>query len=162
MFQLILGLFLGIAISFSAETSKVWGRIIKADHLNYQYFIAYETNGEFFAYPIHVKDKKIKNKLKENVDQFVNVMGELKTITLTSDGRKQVVPVFIAEGISPLSLSQLSVVDQVNTDPKIQTKTKPGYQGGGIQISDTAANTLIIGTAAVMVGSSLLNLIKKK
>jgi hypothetical protein len=162
MIRFVICLLLSISFAFAGAPSKVWGRIIKANHMNYQYFITYETKGEFFAYPIEVRNKKLAETLKNNIDQLVNVKGELKTITLNSDGTKKTVPVFIAEDINPLTLSQLSVNERVDMDPKIQSKSDRYYNGGGIQINDTAANTLIIGTAAVMVGSELLKLINKK
>lgn len=162
--HLIFCFLIGISLSFAGEPSKVWGRIIKADHMNYKYFITYETNGELYAYPLEVKDKKLGETLLKNVDQLVNINGELKTITLQNDGRKQIVPVFVADGIQPLTLSQLSINNDKVEDPKLQMKSKEGYNGGrgGIQINDTAANTLIIGSAAVMVGSQLLKHFNKK
>lgn len=151
-----------ITSALAESSSKVWGRIVKADHLNYKYFVTYEENGKFHAYPIELKSKTLQEKISKNVGSLMNVKGELKTITIQTEGPAQKIPVFVAEELEPLTLSQLNPGNKVDIDPKLSNKIPESYNGGGIRINDTLANTLIIGTGAVMVGSAILKSLNKK
>ncbi len=166
-----MNLFLILVISFSLhakESSKIWGKIIKSDktvkNLTYKYFMTYESDGKFHAYPLDTKDKVMAGQISNNVSQFVRLSGEFKITKIITDGSSREIPVFVPDEIKPLSLSELSAGSQFAvTGPDVALKKeRPAYNGGGIEINDQLANTLIITGGSLMIGSAILKSLKKK
>lgn len=161
--KLLISFIFCLATASAGEGSHLWGKIIEADHMNYKYFVTYEDKGQIHAYPLETSNNELIKEIKKNVSELVKFTGQLKTKEIQSDGRKQIVPVFIPETLAPLKLSQLSINDQVVMEAKNpKKKEKDAYNGGGIRVNDKLANTLIITTGAILIGSGIYNSLKKK
>jgi len=151
--------------SRSESTPALWGKVVKADktiqNVTYEYFVYFEKNGVPEAYPLETNKKDIADIIKKHVNQNVRFEGQVKEVTLSLDGPKQKVLVFIPTKAKPLTLSQLSIQDPVHvTHHAPKEKNKEEYRGA-LTIPDNVANAVIFTGAALMLGSALKNVIKK-
>ena len=163
--QFLLVVILSFSVS-AKESSMIWGKIIRSEGVSsYKYFMTYESDGKFHAYPIDTPKKEIAKLIEKNLSQLVRLKGEFKTVKVVMDGPPKEIPVFTPESVSPLMLTDLKVDGPGKSDSTPNTglqKKKEEYNGGGITINDKLANRLIITTGALMIGSAILNSINKK
>ncbi len=126
--------------------------------------MTYELDGKFHAYPLDTKNKVIAGQISRNVSQFVRLSGEFKITKIQADGASREIPVFVPDEITPLSLSELAggPPSPVKSPDVGLKKERPAYNGGGIEINDQLANTIIITGGSLMIGSAILNSLKKK
>ncbi|WPU65215.1 hypothetical protein [Peredibacter starrii] len=165
--NILIALLLSCSI-FAKDPAMVWGKIVKVDktvkNVSYKYFVTYEVNGKFHAYPLETKNKNIAEQIAKNENQLIRIKGDIKTVKVAIDGPAQDIPVFIPESLSPLTLSELAVEFKPDLEKKPADVNPPkeAYNGGGIRVNDTLANTLIITGGALMVGSALIKSLNKK
>lgn len=159
---IILSLLLN-SLAFGADSSSIWGKLVKVEEgtlgIGSSYYIYFEEKGEARGYPLDVKNPVLLKELEKNVSGFIRLTGDVKEQTIKKDGLNLTVLTFIPKTLSPLSLGELSVKDSPNiyrNDLPKSPKEK-SYAGGiKIQIPDAAANTLIIGGGAAFIIGSLL------
>lgn len=148
------------ALSFAKN--EVWGTIIKVDkkihNITSPYYITFKDGDVTQAYPIDPRSEEMKKLVLENVDKRVLIEGDVETLELKSDGGAKRALMFVPRSIKPLTLRELSVTDVSGFTPreKTFTKTETSYNGGGISISDKAANAMVFTGAALMLGNAIL------
>ncbi|MBD64777.1 MAG: hypothetical protein CME62_06195 [Halobacteriovoraceae bacterium] len=156
-----------IFLSFSSfskdKQTAVWGKIMANNQLiaGYEYFVTYEEQGKFYAYPIKLKQGSVKN-IKSYTGKLVRIVGDIKTETVKLDGQLKQTTVFELASLKPMKLSQLSLGDDNITPTQVE---KEGHvpniskkkSSGGFELSDTAANTTIFAGAALLIGNMLKN-----
>lgn len=152
-----------------SKQDYIWGRIVTTDKnisgISYKYFVYYEQNGKSQAYPVDTDKKEIALIIKKNVNQLVKIHGKTKEIALNIDGPKKRILVFEPATVSPLTLSELSIPNTVDTASsktiELNAKQKE-YDGGGIRISDKAANAMIYTGTAIILGTQIGKILSKK
>lgn len=167
----IIGLifFLFLDSSYAGENSSVWGKIILNDsvskHISYQYFIYYQNKGVTEAYPLETTRPDISALAKKHVGQSVRINGQVKEVSLSLDGPKRKILVFIPSEIKPLTLAELSAEGPVDMNPQqvpVSGKKEKVRDSGGMRIGDKLSEGLIYTGAAVMLGNLLFNPAFKK
>lgn len=152
--------------------NAIWGTIVSPKEavsgVQYKYFVYFEEKGQAQAYPIDTSSKELTDLIEKNKDQKVRIQGDVKEVILNIDGPKKKMLVFIPRSIKALTLSELALskddlaLTPSNSSPKSFAKKERVYDGGGIRISDKAANAMIYTGAAVILGSQLGKILFKK
>ena len=156
-------LFLLLTTTSVAETSKlaVWGKIVQQDSViaNYKYFVTYTENGKNYAYPLDLRNYKLKD-LKSLNNQFVRIEGIISSNTIKIEGQTQKVTVVYPKKIDTMKASDLSI-GLYSPSEKDLTKTPKDKASsgrtsdGGFEIGDDVANTVILSGAALLLASIL-------
>ena len=163
-------LFLVVPFHLHASQNVVWGKIVTLEQsfegVMYKHFVYFEKDGKVHAYPIETNRKDIVEILRHHSNQKVRIEGDVREISLKIDGPPKKILVFVPKSVKPLQLSELALSSRFDTSEQsslaLHSKKKHEYDGGGIRISDQAADTMIYTGAAIILGPKVLEIINKK
>ncbi|HAZ13840.1 MAG: hypothetical protein A2X86_14405 [Bdellovibrionales bacterium GWA2_49_15] len=153
-----------------SSVSEVWGRAVKVSQSKmihgHQYFIYYVRDGQQYAYPIEVKNKKQKIMIEKLQDKLAKVSGSVYTTKIAADGAPMEMAYFVPSTISPLELDTLNINSKSTTPPQgpEAISTLDLFKGpqGGIRISDPATEVTIYSSAALLLGTILKDYLTRK
>jgi hypothetical protein len=169
LFSLIMALFM-CSLTFAKPNTKkqdspaVIGKIIKLKHEKEgtNYFITYTRDGKDLAFPISPTSKV--RDLHKFAGDTVKVFG--RTSFKKSD-RKELAYImyFEVESLNRLSLKDLEYKHDISKQDEVsrylkKQSTEP-YDGNGLRINDTVANTTIFVGGAILAAEVLSSLLKK-
>jgi hypothetical protein len=161
---ILLCLFVTTSLLAESKQIEAWGRIVKLDEdaslYGHKIFVFLKVDGKDVAYPLEVNSSNSKT-IYSNIEKVAKIKGSAISKEIKYQESKKTVVVFVPKSITALSLSQLQVKKDFKPLQLIPTPIGGKAKVGG-GISDTVANTIIIGAGAYLAGSVIKDILENR